>query len=129
MWKLSGCPMAGPLVVGQETLWNDASTGERRTLLAVGLDEDPRVLLESDEEFNVLYPLRQVAGDAGVGPLFLLPADPTGRLIHRDPDGTWEVLPDMIPRWITSAAALDGGLFVAGVRGGKLRIETLPLPL
>jgi hypothetical protein len=125
-WELSGCPMAGPLVVGPDTLWNDASTGDRRTLVAGGLDETPRALLESGAGFRVLYPPRRIAGDEGVDALFLVPADPAGRLIRRDADGGWEVLPGTVPRWATSAALLGGELLVAGRAGEELKVEALP---
>jgi hypothetical protein len=129
LWELSGCPMAGPVVVGKETLWNDGSTGERRTLLHHGSDEPPWVLLASDETFNVLYPPRQVAGEARSGTLFLVPGDPAGRLVRLDPDGEWEVLPEEPPRWATSGAFLDGELFLVGVVEGEPRLQTLPLSL
>lgn len=126
LWELAGCPMAGPLPLGKETLWNDASTGERRTLIAESRDAVPRVLLSSAEEGTILYPPRRVSG--GDDAWLLVPADPMAFLLHRDEEAGWVVVSDDLPRWATSAALVGGDLLIAGSEHDQLLIEERPSP-
>ena len=126
LWELSGCPMAGPLPLGNETLWNDASTGERRTLIAEGLDDKPRILFTGAEDGTILYPPRRVPG--GGDSWLLVPADPTAYLLRRDEQAGWVVASDDLPRWATSAAFVGGSLLIAGSEQDELRLEERPGP-
>ncbi len=121
LWELSGCPMAGPLPLGEETLWNDASTGDRRTLIGQGFDRDPLVLLASSEDKTILYPPRRVAGTKSSW--LLVPADPSAYLLHRDQEDGWVIAADDLPRWVTSAALVQGRFLLAGTEKDALRLE------
>ncbi len=124
LWKIDGCPMAGPLVVGAETLWIDASAGHRRTLLAGPRHDAPIVLLQGDGEQRIDLPPRRVAGDDPERPLVLIPGRPAGRLFQRGEDGAWRESTVELPAWTTSAALLNGRLLVAGTESGELKIDT-----
>ena len=129
LWKINGCPMADPLVIGGQTLWNDASTGSQRTLLAGGSSERPVVLLEEEESWRIDNAPRRVAGGPASHPLLLVPGRPSGRLLARAGDDGWRVLEQEVPSWTRSAALLDGSLVIAGSESGALRIETRPVTI
>ena len=46
IWKINACPVAGPISVGERTLWFDGSTGRRRLLSSSDPDE---VIEDSDD--------------------------------------------------------------------------------
>jgi len=124
MWELNGCPVIGPLNVGEATLWSEASTGKRRILAATDTDESYEVVIEDDHEWAIERPPRIVAG-SGVGAMMLLlPGRPTGVILAGS--GTeWRVVADDIPRWAMSAARVDGRLVVLGSIDGEFHAEAL----
>jgi len=124
MWELRGCPVIGPLNVGQATLWSEASTGKRRILAATDTSGDYRVVIEDDEAWAVERPPRVVAGTAAGEHLLLVPGRPSGKLL-RGVGTEWLVAADEIPRWAMSAALIDGGLLMIGAVDGALQVEAL----
>ena len=123
IWKLGGCPSAGPIVSQGGTLWKDASTGDWRLLWATNANHDPIALFSDRAGLDLTKPPRTVSGkDDWV----LVGANPNG-LITTLKDGSWQVLRDDLPPWATSAAARDGQLILIGNRKGRLLTQTLAL--
>ena len=126
MWELRGCPVVGPLNVGEATLWSEASTGKRRILVATETEGDYRVVIEDTDEWAIDRPPRPVAGSDPASPLLLLPGRPNG-VVLRGAGVDWGVVADGIPLWAMSAAMIDGSLVVIGDLNGELHVETLDL--
>jgi hypothetical protein len=123
IWKLGGCPSAGPIVNQGGTLWKDASTGDWRMLWATNAKSDPAVLFTDREGLDLTAPPRTVSGKPD---WVLVGAKPNGLIATLD-KGSWQVLRDDIPAWVTSAAARDGELILIGNQRGRLLTATMPL--
>ena len=80
MWELNGCPVIGPLNVGEATLWSEASTGKRRLLVATATDGNFEIVIGDSQAWRIDRPPRIVAEDGGEA-LLLLPGRPTGLLL------------------------------------------------
>jgi len=126
MWKLNACPMAGPVLAGPVTLWNEASTGKRRLLSAAGPGDEFGIVLEDSENWSIQRPPRLVVGVEAGSPMYLVPGRPTGRLIR--PEGaTWKTVVDDLPQWSTSAAISGDRLLLLGSESGSARFEVRQL--
>jgi hypothetical protein len=128
LWELNGCPMSGPLGVGEEALFPDGSGG-RKILMSGRADDHPAAAVFADHsttEWNLLYPPRPVVTQDGSRELLLVPGRPSGRLIERV-DGDWKVLASEVPKWATSGVYSEGSLLVVGSPGGALQFATLSL--
>lgn len=123
MWELNGCPVIGPLNVGEATLWSEASTGKRRILVADGTDGVYEVVIEDTEEWAIERPPRIVAGSGATDTMLLLPGRPVGKIL-RGSGMVWTVAVENIPRWAMSAALVDDTLILLGELDGELRAET-----
>ncbi|MCB1588547.1 MAG: hypothetical protein KDI56_06565, partial [Xanthomonadales bacterium] len=62
IWKLGGCPSAGPIVAEGGTLWKDASTGDWRLLWATDAKRDPLALFSDRTELAFTTPPRSISG-------------------------------------------------------------------
>jgi hypothetical protein len=118
VWRIDACPVAGPIGVGNRTLWLDGSTGKQR-LLSAG--DDPlraaEVVLEDTDTDLLLLPPRLISGVAADSPLVLVPMAENSRIISPDLAG-WRVVADDLPFWVTSAAVHDGQLLMVGTAEG-----------
>ncbi|MCB1629812.1 MAG: hypothetical protein KDI48_18935 [Xanthomonadales bacterium] len=123
IWKLGGCPSAGPIIAEGGTLWKDASTGDWRLLWATDAERDPLALFSDRTNLAFTTPPRSVSGkDEWV----LVGANPNGLIATFD-DGAWQIVRDDLPPWATSAAARDGQLILLGNRKGQLLTARLAL--
>jgi hypothetical protein len=122
MWELNGCPMIGPLNVGEATLWSEASTGKRRILAATNAGGAYEVVVEDAEDWALERPPRLVVGSPPDAPLLLLPGRPEGLLL-RGSGLEWTVATEGIPRWAMSAALVDGEVILLGSLDGELLTE------
>ena len=122
IWKLNACPMAGPIVIDNGTLWKDASTGAWRTLWATDAGKDPEVLF-ADQGLEFTYPPRTISGR----PDWVLIGAKPASLIATHVDGEWRIVMDDLPDWVTSAVAIDGQLILMGNKKGRMLIETRSL--
>ena len=125
LWELSGCPMAGPVLAGNEILWHDGSTGKKLTMLA-SLDERETQRLFDDEEIAGWIgrrPPRAISTVDGLSSVLLVPGEPASRLIARGPD-QWTVVADDMPDWASNATYSEGMLTLVGAPSGKFRYTT-----
>ncbi len=124
LWKLAGCPMAGPIFAGNEVLWHDGSTGKKLTMVSSpGRDQADRVF--DDEErgnWTGRQPPRAVSTKDGSGSVLLLPGQPASRLISRG-ESEWHAVADDLPPWSRSGAYENGQLLLVGATGGEFRFE------
>lgn len=120
MWELRGCPSAGPVIAGADTLWFEASTGAGRILAASDTDRSFSIVLENEAGWKLRRPPRPVAGSTE---LLLVPGDPAARLI-RSTDGGWESFDTSVPIWATTAAFIEGEVFAIGTEDGELRLAS-----
>lgn len=117
VWKINACPVAGPIGVGDLTLWLDGSAGPRRLLSAFDPDAAPEVVLEDGDSRLLLLPPRNVSGLPEDAPVILVPMADQSQLIA--PEGhSWKVVADDLPFWVTSAAVHDGQLWMVGTAEG-----------
>ena len=126
MWELRGCPVIGPLNVGEATLWSEASTGKRRILAAVDTGGDFEVVAEDGEAWRIERPPRRVAGAPPGEYLLLLPGRPGGRIL-KGRGSSWSVVAEDLPRWAMSAAVIGGDLVLLGDLDGEAQAESRPL--
>ncbi len=122
MWELNGCPVIGPLNVGEATLWSEASTGKRRLLAATATDGNFEIVIEDSEEWRIDRPPRIIAENGGEA-LLLLPGRPTGLLL-RGSGTSWSVVADDVPMWAMSGTLIDGNLVLVGALDGQLQAES-----
>lgn len=118
MWELRGCPVIGPLNVGEATLWSEASTGKRRILVATDTESDYEVVVEDTEKWAIERPPRLIVGSDPAASLLLLPGRPNG-VILGGAGMDWTIVAEDIPRWAMSAAIIDGSLVVIGDLDGE----------
>lgn len=123
IWKLGGCPMAGPIRSAGGTMWKDASTGSWRLLWSTGASKEPEVLLEDGDGQVLGYSPRFVGGRED---WVLMAAEPRSFILAKDGDA-WKIERDDLPSWVSGAVALDGQLIVIGTERGNFRAEVLPL--
>lgn len=131
VWKIDACPIAGPIGVGEMTLWLDGSAGPSRLLSAFDPAASPDVVLEDVvlEDGNsrfLLVPPRNVDGLPDDAPVILVPMADQSQLIV--PEGhSWRVIADDLPFWVTSAAVHGGQLWMVGTAEG-FQYESRPWP-
>jgi hypothetical protein len=123
IWELNGCPVIGPLNVGEATLWSEASTGKRRILVATGTDGVYEVAIEDTEEWAIERPPRIVVGSGAADTMLLVPGRPAGKIL-RGSGTVWAVAAENIPRWAMSAAMVNGTLILLGDLDGEMHAET-----
>lgn len=123
IWKLGGCPMAGPIVSHGGTLWKDASTGSWRLLWSTDAEVDPTEVVSDGDDVVLTYSPRVVSGrEAWV----LVGADPHG-MIMTWKENAWQIVLDDLPPWVSSAAVSNGHLVLVGNEDGHLRATIQPL--
>ena len=119
IWKLNACPSAGPIVSAGGTLWKDASTGSWRLLWSTDPSVAPAELLTDQAELELTYSPRTVSGRES---WVLVGAKPHG-LIAEWKNGSWQVVRDGLPRWVSSAVVKDDELILIGNEKGQLYAE------
>ena len=123
IWKLGGCPMAGPIVSQGGTLWKDASTGSWRLLWSTDAEADPAEVYSDGDDFVLTHSPRVVSGrEAWV----LVGAKPHG-LIMTWKENSWQTVRDDVPPWASSAAVRNDQLVLIGNEDGSLRAVIEPL--
>ena len=124
MWKISGCPMAGPVSFEGFTWFLDGSTGEKRLMEAssptatavpiaaatVGRPRSPRLVIGSEDRGGMIY----------------LPGKPYGQVLLRD-GGSWRVIVEEVPYFCTDMALIEGQLLMVGDKEGGLWMEATAL--
>ena len=132
LWELRGCPMSGPIAVGDSVLWPDGSSG-RRVLMVAAFGSEPATPLFSQEELGEWKPRlspRAVSSSHLESPLLLLPGQSSSRLVSAAAGGReWRIEADDLPRWATSALYEAGSLLLIGSVSGELQVERRPLAL
>ncbi len=123
IWKIGGCPMAGPVVSHGGTLWKDASTGSWRLLWSTDASADPTELLSDRSELVLTYSPRFVSGRED---WVLVGANPHGLILSWD-ENAWQVVRDDLPPWASSAAVSKDRLVLIGNEDGQLRAVIEPL--
>lgn len=117
VWQIDACPIAGPIRVGDRTLWLDASTGTQRLLSASDPAASPDVVFEDSDTELLLLPPRLVSGLPVDSPVVLVPMADYSKLIVPEGD-SWRVVADDLPFWVTSAVVHDGQLLMVGTAEG-----------
>lgn len=125
LWKIAGCPAAGPIVINEWTLWNDGSTGAMRLLAIADGKPAPEPLLISDESWTLNGSPRPVKTNDRTAAFILAPGSPNGRLLHLE-NTSWRVSSEDIPEWCRDAAFANGQLHLVGSIDGKLKLESRP---
>ena len=123
LWELQGCPMAGPILAGEEVLWHDGSTGKKLTMVSSLAEREARRVYDEEEigDWIGRRPPRAVTTADGNNSVLLLPGEPTSRLLARNA-AEWVTVADDIPSWATSGAYEDGQLYLVGAPGGEFRL-------
>jgi hypothetical protein len=124
MWKISGCPMAGPVSIGEFTWFLDGSTGTKR-LMEASSPTAAAVQVSAASVANPRSP-RLVIGSGGRGGMLYLPGKPYGQVLLRD-GGSWSVLVEDVPYFCTDMALVDGQLLMVGDKDGGLWMEATAL--
>ena len=129
LWELRGCPMAGPIVAGQEVLWNDGSTGKMLAMVSsITAPMARRVFSDAEQgEWITRRPPRAITTVDGTNSLLLVPGSPTSRLIAKSGDN-WKTVANDLPPWAMSGAHEDGKLYLVGVLEGEFQFETYMFP-
>ena len=125
LWKLNGCPMAGPILRSRDILWHDGSTG-RKLAMTSSMDEREAKRMFTDSELADWIgrrPPRAVATTEQTESVLLLPGEPHARLATKI-DSEWRTIADDLPDWATSAAYDDGQLLLVGARGDQIFYES-----
>ena len=123
IWKIGGCPMAGPIVSQGGTLWKDASTGSWRLLWSTDAGTDPAELYSDSDDIVLTHSPRVVSGrEAWV----LVGGKPHGLIMTRS-DSSWKIVRDDLPPWASSAAVSNGRLVLIGNEDEHLRVAIQPL--
>ena len=128
LWKIAGCPAAGPVAVNGWTLWNDGSTGAMRLLALADSKELPETVLRSDETWAINGSPRPVKTQDQSGALVLVPGTPTGKIMRLE-NNSWKMAIADIPEWCRDAALHNGELRLLGTTEGKLEMEIRPISL
>ena len=125
LWELAGCPMAGPIRVGDEVLWHDGSTGKKLVMTASVDERKATRIFDDVERGNWIgrQPPRAVSTPRGSSEVLLIPGEPNSRLIAR-PDNRWVSVANDLPSWATSGAFDGKRLILVGSAGGELRFES-----
>jgi len=129
LWELRGCPMAGPIVAGQEVLWTDGSTGKMLAMVSsITAPMARRVFSDAEQgEWITRRPPRAITTVDGTNSLLLVPGSPTSRLIAKSGDN-WKTVANDLPPWAMSGAHEDGKLYLVGVLEGEFQFETYLFP-
>lgn len=128
LWKLNGCPMAGPILADDEVLWHNGSTGKKLIMISSPGETQARRMFNDDARGDWISRLapRAVSTMDASGSLLLLPGQPASRLIVRR-NNSWEIVSTNLPSWATSAAYANGTLYVVGAPSGELNFELRPM--
>ncbi len=129
LWELRGCPMAGPIMAGDEVLWHDGSTGKKLIMVSSVSERQARPVFESEERGDWIgrRPPRPVTTIGGKNSLLLLPGQPASRLITRS-DADWGTVADDLPPWAMSGAYENGQMYLVGAPGGEIRFVSYQFP-
>lgn len=125
LWELTGCPMAGPIRVGDEVLWHDGSTG-KKLVMAASVDERKATRIFDDAErggWIGRQPPRAISTPDGASEVLLIPGQPGSRLIARK-SGRWRLVLEDLPSWATSGGFDGSHLNFVGSVVGELRFES-----
>jgi len=126
LWKLRGCPMAGPMAADDLVIWPDGSTG-RKLLMSSPFDDQPPVPLFAETEGETWTPRlspRRVASGPHVPQRLLLPGQSASRLLSPgDNAGGWVVELADLPAWASSAYVTGNSLVLVGAVEGELMHE------
>ena len=124
IWEIDACPIAGPIGIGDMTLWLDGSTGVRRLLSAWDPSRMPDVVLTDGAMWSLRYPPRLISASDSDTPLLLVPGRPASYVLGVR-GHSWRVVEHDLPGWATSAAIRDGRLLIVGVSPeGSFQHET-----
>ena len=128
LWELRGCPMAGPIQVGNEVLWQDGSTGKKLLMSgSVESQQSKRVFDDTERgTWKGRRPPRAVSTIVQGESVLLLPGEPESRLIARIGDN-WKIVADDLPSWATSSAYDRGNLILVGAPGGNFKYQSMEL--
>ncbi len=118
VWKIEGCPVAGPILVEGRAIWKDGSASRWRLLASHGPDKPPEVVVDAGEEGSLPLSPRRLRIPGGLSELFLVSRD-GGTSIHRLEAGQWKSVEKGLPRWVTGAALANGKLVLVGTGKGK----------
>lgn len=124
MWELRGCPVQGPITVGDVTLFNEASTGKRRLVAARAGDSEYSVVAEDGDDWRIASPPRAIAGAERA---LLLPGRPHGRVLLPSGDG-WTAAGPELPVWATAAVRNGDRLVVVGALSGAPHVAEMAWP-
>jgi hypothetical protein len=129
LWELTGCPMAGPIQVGDEVLWPDGSTGKKLIMTASVEARNATPMFDEAQRGDWIgrQSPRAVSTAQQNSSVLLLPGQPSSRLVARDND-KWHTIISDLPSWATSAAYSDGHLLLVGTSGGEFKNETREIP-
>lgn len=125
LWKIAGCPAAGPIVIKDWTLWNDGSTGTIRLLALEKGKVIPEPLLTSSENWTLNGSPRPVKTNDSALAFILIPGAPTAKLLQLD-NSTWHTVSEEVPEWCRHAAFANGQLLLVGSMDGELKMESRP---
>ena len=122
LWELRGCPMAGPILAGDEVLWHDGSSGKKLIMIASAGDQPANTVFSEAERGDWIgrRPPRAITTSDGKNSVLLLPGEPASRLIARSP-AKWAAVADDLPSWAMSGAYDNGRLHLVGAPGGEFR--------
>jgi len=124
LWRISGCPMAGPVSIGEFTWFLDGSTGTTR-LMEASSPTAAAIPVSAATVANPRSP-RLVIGSEGRGGMIYLPGKPYGQVLLRD-GGSWTVLVEDVPYFCTDMALVDEQLLMVGDKDGGLWMEATAL--
>ncbi len=129
LWKLNGCPMSGPIAVGDRVLWSDGSSGRKLLMVAPFGSEPASPLFSpsfSEEQQDGWMPRlspRAVSTNQPGSPLLLLPGQASSRLVSAAAGGKeWRIEADDLPPWATSAFYENGSLLLIGSVNGEFQL-------
>lgn len=123
LWKIDGCPAAGPLQVRGWTLWNDGSTGTLRMLALRDHADLPETVLMPDTLWHLNASPRRIKTKDDSMVMLLVPGTPAAKILQLN-DDNWRPIADDIPEWCRDAALSNGHLLLVGSIDGKLKMES-----
>ncbi|RKZ07460.1 hypothetical protein DRQ32_10075 [bacterium] len=120
LWKISACPMAGPVSAGEFTWFLDGSTGKKRLMESWSSTAAATPVAAASVEYPASP--RLVTGSEGPGWMLYLPGAKLGQVLLRD-GGRWRVLVDEVPYFCSDITYVEGQLLMVGDKEGTLWME------
>jgi hypothetical protein len=120
MWRIDGCPMAGPAVTRDFVWFVDGSTGRRRIMEAASPTALPVEIVVADVESAASPSV--VQGSEAPRWMLYLPGSGPGQVLARDGAG-WSVLLDDVPPYCTDIVLVEDQLLLVGEKGGTLWMQ------